>query len=169
MKKNIKSIFQKFIFCALSLMMVFNITAFNASAEGISDPNESVSPAIFPFVKTMYVGQVRFTGQNTGSWKSLDDKTADHLRVRVSFKPVDGISTSTQLYVSVYQYLDVYRGELVCNDWDVSPDSNGYYTFTSPYFSISKNSDVRLKYLATSSGTTYSPRTVDCKVWYDYY
>ena len=114
---------------------------------------------------SMYLGHVQFTGMNTGAWRTVP---GNHVRMCIAYKPVDGISYSTDLYVDLYQYYNVYVGTLHCTDYTTSPDADGYYFFVSDYYSIA-NSDCRLVYTATSSGTSYDPRRVDVYAWYDYY
>lgn len=114
-----------------------------------------------------YFGHVTFTGTNTGSWHKVNPA---HTKARmcVAFKVIDGKSYSTDLYVNAQQYPGVARGSrLWCKNYNATPDSGGYYYYVSEWFTISKGSDIRLTYTATSSGTSYDPRRVDCHVWVD--
>lgn len=115
---------------------------------------------------SMYLGAFTFTGTNTGKWRSVD---GNYVRMCIAFKPIDGKSYSTELFVDLYQYSSKYIGSLKCTTYTTSPDSDGYYFFVSDYFKINSGSDCRMKYTATSSGTTYDPRKVSVHAWYDYY
>lgn len=185
MKINV--LFKKAIACISCMAMTFimvGTTTFAASGEtrnigyevtmGTMSEFEHIqfkpegSPASVN-ATSMYLGHFQFTGTNTGSWKTVGNGNARHVRMCIAFKPVDGITYSTELYVELYQYKSVFRGKLHGATWMTSPDADGYYFFVSDYFDISPNSDCRMQYLATSSGTTFSPRTVDVHAWYDYY
>lgn len=162
---------KKFVACLTSALMLMNPFCLQASAcendelsaiETIDADDSSRSVT----ATSMYVGHVQFTGTNTGAWRTVP---GNHVRMCIAFKPVDGISYSTELYVYLEQYPNVYIGQLKCDDYTVTPDSDGYYFFVSNYFTINPYSDCRLSYLATSSGTSYDPRMVDVHAWYDYY
>lgn len=164
---------KKLLKCVAGLigMTLLTTSTFTTPTFAMNETNNTLSASTsgdvaVPYATSMYLGQVKFTGQNTGSWRTVP---GNHVRMCIAFKPVDGISYGTELYVSLYQYPSVYIGRFKCNNYTVTPDADGYYFFVSDYFNINPNSDCQLRYLATSSGTSYDPRSVDVHAWFDYY
>lgn len=152
----------------LSIIMLCTSTTgsvFAAESKNVENETSTIS-TVSARSTSMYLGNVTFTGTNSGAWRTVP---GNYARMCIAFKPVDGKSYSTELYVDMYQYSSKYIGSLKCTTYTTSPDSDGYYFFVSDYFKINPNSDCRLKYLATSSGTTYDPRRVSVHAWYDYY
>ena len=169
MKKR-RRIFPRCVAGLLSMIMIAASTPSMATfasddTNGTSDTSISNHGPLVS-ATSMYLGHVTFTGQNNGSWRTVP---GNHVRMCIAFKPVAGISYSTELSVSLYQYQNVYIGTLNCDDWSTTPDSDGYYFFVSDYFTINQYSDCQLRYIATSSGTSYDPRRVSVYAWYDYY
>lgn len=188
MKKKMNSLFKKLIACVSCMVMAFSTvgtTAFAATEEETRTIDGEVTMETMPDfgqielkpvdsfesinATSMYLGHFQFNGTNWGNWRTIGDGTPTHVRMCIAFKPIDGSPYSTELYVDLYQYSSVYRGSLHGATWMTSPDADGYYFFVSDYFNISQFSDCRMHYLATSSGTTFDPRTVDVHAWYDYY
>ena len=187
MKKKMKSFMKRLFACFMCMVMVFSTMSVNAFAaeveaqldtghkmmESVADMEEvnlePVDSIASVNATSMYLGHVQFTGENWGLWRTIGDGSPTHVRMCIAFKPVDGIMYSTELFVYLFQYSNVYIGKMKCTTYTTEPDADGYYFFVSPYFTISPYSDCRIHYKATSSGTTYNPRTVDVHAWYDYY
>ena len=137
MKKTISKTFRSIIALCLSIVMCLFSTTVPAFAENIETDIENIvleeSGTKGITATTMYLGTFSFTGQNTGVWRTVP---GNHVRMKIKFKPIDGITYSTNMYVDLCQYPNVYIGSLTCRDYMTTPDADGYYTWYSPYFSI---------------------------------
>ncbi len=138
----------------LSVIMLNTSTVGSVFAAGSTEVKNETSmiSTVSARSTSMYLGSVTFTGTNSGAWRTVP---GNYARMCIAFKPIDGISYSTELSVDMYQYSSKYIGSLECTTYTTSPDSDGYYFFVSDYFKINPNSDCRLRYLATSSGTSF--------------
>ena len=119
---KINDLFKKAIACISCMVMTFTMvgtTAFAASEETRNIGDEIIMGTMSDFehiqfksedslasvnATSMYLGHFQFTGTNTGSWRTVGNGNACHVRMCIAFKPVDGISYSTELYVELYQY-----------------------------------------------------------------
>ena len=113
--------------------------------------------------KSVYFGEVTFTGDNWGAWHELGDYT--QARMCIAFKPIDS-DIAASLETTAYQYPNVLRRTMYQYTSN-TPDENGYYFTVSDYFNISPNSDMRLRYSAASHGGGPLQRRVSVHAWVD--
>lgn len=116
--------------------------------------------------RSVYFGEVTFTGSNTGAWHQLYDGVTEG-RLCVAFKCLDDIEYMMELMVSAYQYPDLFRRTVYLHEDDAEPDAGGYIFVVTDYFPITDN-DMRIVYDAHSFGSGFpQDRRASVHLWVD--